>query len=154
MQPCAIVATVGNTSTGAVDPTRAIGELAAREKIWLHVDGAYAGSATICPELRDLWDGIEYADSIVTNPHKWMFTPIDCSVLYTRRPDVLRAAFAPAETPAYLTLSDTADINYMDFGVPMGRAHGSRGRAGRDQSRAVNEMDKEIDRGVSICRGC
>jgi len=121
MLPMAIVATAGNTSTGAIDPTRAIGELAAREKIWLHVDGAYAGSATICPELRDLWDGIEYADSIVTNPHKWMFTPIDCSVLYTRRPEALRAAFAPAETPAYLTLSDTADVNYMDFGVPMGR---------------------------------
>lgn len=121
MKPCAIVATAGNTSTGAIDPIRAIGEIAQRENIWLHVDGAYAGSSTICPEFRFLWDGIEYADSLVTNPHKWMFTPIDLSVLYTRRPDVLRTAFAPKATPAYLTLSDTADINYMDFGLAMGR---------------------------------
>ncbi len=121
MKPMAIVATAGNTSTGAIDPVRAIGEIAARHKLWLHVDAAYAGSATICPELRDLWDGIEYADSIVVNPHKWLFTPIDLSVMYTKRADVLRAAFAPAETPAYLTLSDTADVNYMDFGLAMGR---------------------------------
>ena len=121
MRPCAIVATAGNTSTGAIDPVRAIGEIASRENIWLHVDAAYAGSATLCPEFRFLWDGIEYADSLVTNPHKWMFTPIDCSVLYTRRPGVLRAAFAPAEVPPYLTLSDAADVNYMDFGLAMGR---------------------------------
>ena len=119
--PCAIVATAGNTSTGAVDPVRAIGEVAAREKVWYHVDAAYAGSATICPEFRFLWDGVEYADSVVTNPHKWLFTQMDCAVLYTRRPEVLRAAFAPKETPAYLTLSDTAEVNYMDFGIAMGR---------------------------------
>lgn len=119
--PCAIVAMAGNTSTGAIDPLHAIGEIAARENVWLHVDAAYAGSATICPEFRFLWDGIEYADSVVTNPHKWLFTPIDCSVLYTRKPGVLRAAFAPAEVPPYLTLSDAADVNYMDFGLAMGR---------------------------------
>ena len=119
--PMGIIATAGNTSTGAIDPVRAIGEIARRENIWLHVDASYAGPATICPEFRSLWDGIEYADSIVVNPHKWMFTPIDCSVLYTRRPEVLRAAFAPAETPVYLTLSDAADVNYMDYGLAMGR---------------------------------
>ncbi len=119
--PCAIVATAGNTSTGAIDPLPAIGAIAEREKVWLHVDAAYAGSATICPELRFLWDGIEYADSVVTNPHKWLFTQVDCSVLYTRKPDVLRAAFAPAGVPPYLVLSDTADVNYMDFGLAMGR---------------------------------
>jgi aromatic-L-amino-acid decarboxylase len=117
--PCAIVATAGTTSTAAVDPVRAIGEIAQRERCWLHVDAAYAGSATIVPEYRFLWDGIEYADSIVTNPHKWLFTPIDCSVLYTRRPEVLRETFSLV--PEYLKTTDTAEINYMDYGLQLGR---------------------------------
>jgi aromatic-L-amino-acid decarboxylase len=119
--PCAIVATVGTTSSAAVDPVRRIAEIARRENAWLHIDSAYAGPATICPELRWLWDGVEGADSIVVNPHKWMFTPIDCSVLYTRHPEVLRSAFSLAETPAYLTLTDTAEVNYMDYGLQLGR---------------------------------
>jgi aromatic-L-amino-acid decarboxylase len=117
--PCIVVATTGTTSTASVDPVRAIGEIAEREKMWLHVDAAYAGSATIAPEFRFLWDGIEYADSIVTNPHKWLFTPIDCSVLYTRKPDVLRETFSLV--PEYLTTTDTAEINYMDYGLQLGR---------------------------------
>jgi aromatic-L-amino-acid decarboxylase len=117
--PCAIVATAGTTSTAAVDPVRAIGEIAKRENCWFHVDAAYAGSATICPEFRFLWEGIEYADSIVMNPHKWLFTPIDCSVLYTRRPEVLRETFSLV--PEYLTTTDTAEINYMDYGLQLGR---------------------------------
>lgn len=119
MLPCVIVATTGTTSTAAVDPVRAIGEIAQRENCWLHVDAAYAGSATIVPELRFIWDGIEYADSIVTNPHKWLFTPIDCSVLFTRRPDVLRETFSLV--PEYLKTTDTAEINYMDYGLQLGR---------------------------------
>ncbi|HEX6100210.1 MAG TPA: pyridoxal-dependent decarboxylase [Thermoanaerobaculia bacterium] len=119
MLPCVIVATTGTTATAAVDPVRAIGEIAKRENCWLHVDAAYAGSATIVPEYRWLWDGIEYADSIVTNPHKWLFTPIDCSVLYTRRPDVLRQTFSLV--PEYLKTTDTAEINYMDYGIQLGR---------------------------------
>ena len=117
--PCAIVATVGTTSFASVDPIRAIGEIAAREKIWYHVDTAYAGSAMICPELRAQWDGIELADSIVVNPHKWLFTQVDCSVLYTRRPDVLRETFSLV--PEYLKTTDTAEINYMDYGLQLGR---------------------------------
>jgi aromatic-L-amino-acid decarboxylase len=118
--PCVVVATAGTTSTGAVDPVRAIGEIAQREKCWLHVDGAYAGSATICPEFRFLWDGVaEYADSVVVNPHKWLFTQIDCSVLYTRRPEVLRETFSLV--PEYLKTTDTAEINYMDYGLQLGR---------------------------------
>lgn len=117
--PVAISATVGTTSTASVDPVRQIGEIAKREKIWLHVDAAYGGSATIAPEFRWLWDGIEYADSIVTNPHKWLFTPIDCSVLYTRRPDVLKHTFSLV--PEYLKTTDTAEINYMDYGLQLGR---------------------------------
>jgi aromatic-L-amino-acid decarboxylase len=117
--PCVVVATAGTTSTAAVDPVRAIGEIAKREYCWLHVDAAYAGSATICEENRWIWDGIELADSIVTNPHKWLFTPIDCSVLYTRRPDVLRETFSLV--PEYLETTDTAEINYMDYGIQLGR---------------------------------
>ena len=120
MLPCVVVATTGTTSTAAVDPVRAIGEIAKRENCWLHVDAAYAGSATICEENRWIWDGVpEYADSIVTNPHKWFFTPIDCSVLYTRRPDVLRETFSLV--PEYLKTTDTAEINYMDYGLQLGR---------------------------------
>ena len=117
--PCAVVATAGTTSTAAVDPVRALGEIARRENCWFHVDAAYAGSATIVPEYRFLWDGIELADSIVTNPHKWLFTPIDCSVLYTRRPEVLRETFSLV--PEYLKTTDTAEINYMDYGLQLGR---------------------------------
>ena len=117
--PCAISATVGTTSTSSVDPLRAIAAITAREKVWLHVDAAYAGSATIVPEYRWLWDGIEAADSIVVNPHKWLFTPIDCSVLYTRRPELLRETFSLV--PEYLKTTDTAEVNYMDYGLQLGR---------------------------------
>ena len=117
--PFAIVATVGTTSFASVDPIRAIGEIAAREKIWYHVDAAYAGSAMICPEFRAQWDGVELADSVIVNPHKWLFTPMDCSVLWTRRPDVLRATFSLV--PEYLKTTDTAEINYMDYGLQLGR---------------------------------
>jgi aromatic-L-amino-acid decarboxylase len=117
--PMAISAATGTTSTAAVDPVRAIAEIAKRENIWLHVDAAYGGSATIAPEFRWLWDGVEAADSIVVNPHKWLFTPIDCSVLYTRKPDVLRETFSLV--PEYLKTTDTAEINYMDYGLQLGR---------------------------------
>ena len=119
--PCAICVTLGTTSTASVDPLPEIAEIAAKHDIWIHVDAAYAGSATVVPEYRWLWKGIEAADSIVVNPHKWLFTPIDCSVLYTKKPQFLRDAFSPLETPAYLKLADVADINYMDFGLQLGR---------------------------------
>jgi len=117
--PCAISATLGTTSTASVDPLPQIAGIARREKMWLHVDAAYAGSATIEPTLRWLWTGIEAADSIVVNPHKWLFTPIDCSVLYTRKPDVLRQTFSLI--PEYLKTTDTAEVNYMDYGLQLGR---------------------------------
>jgi aromatic-L-amino-acid decarboxylase len=117
--PCAISATVGTTSTASVDPVRQIAEVAQRERLWLHVDAAYAGSATIEPSFRWLWDGVEHADSIVVNPHKWLFTPIDCSVLYTRKPDLLRETFSLV--PEYLKTTDTAEVNYMDYGLQLGR---------------------------------
>lgn len=117
--PVAIAATLGTTSTASVDPLPEIGAIAKREKIWLHVDAAYAGSATIAPEYRWLWKGIENADSIVVNPHKWLFTPFDCGVLYTRRPDALKETFSLV--PEYLKTSESDVINYMDYGLQLGR---------------------------------
>lgn len=119
MRPCAIAATVGTTSTAAVDPVAAIAAIAQREGCWLHVDASYAGSAGLVPELRSIWSGVGGADSIVVNPHKWMFTPVDCSVLYTRHPDRLKETFSLV--PEYLKTTDTADINYMDYGLQLGR---------------------------------
>lgn len=119
VRPCAVVATLGTTSTASVDPLPAIVKIARDAGMWVHVDSAYAGPATIAPEFRWLWNGIEGADSIVVNPHKWLFTPIDCSVLYTSRPDVLRETFSLV--PEYLKTSDGAEVNYMDYGLQLGR---------------------------------
>lgn len=118
-RPIALVATAGTTSTTSVDPLRALGEVARRENLWYHIDAAYAGSAAICPEFRALLDGLELADSVVTNPHKWLFTPVDCSVLLTRKPGVLKAAFAL--TPEYLRSAETGVTNLNEYGVQLGR---------------------------------
>jgi aromatic-L-amino-acid decarboxylase len=117
--PLAVVATVGTTSTTSVDPLPQIAEIARRENLWLHVDGAYAGTAAICPELRERMPGLEQADSIVVNPHKWLFVPVDCSVLFVRDVDRLREAFSIV--PEYLRTSEVAATNLMDFGVQLGR---------------------------------
>jgi aromatic-L-amino-acid decarboxylase len=114
----AVVATVGTTGTTSVDPVPELARRCDDAGVWLHVDAAYAGSAAVCPELRWCLDGCERADSLVVNPHKWLFTPMDCSVLWTRRPDALHAAFA--STRDYLT--GTADaIDLKDFGPALGR---------------------------------
>ena len=118
--PLAIVATVGTTSTTAIDPVAVIAGICGREKIWLHVDASYGGSAAILHEKRYVLDGCDRADSLVVNPHKWLFTPMDCSVLYTRRPDLLKRAFQ--HIPDYLVVSDGKDVvNLMDYGVALGR---------------------------------
>lgn len=118
--PLAVVACVGTTSTTAIDPVGAIADICAREKIWLHVDAAYAGSAAILPEMRFILDGCDRADSLVVNPHKWLFTPMDCSVLFTRRPELLRQAFQVI--PDYLAVSNPGSAtNLMDYGVSLGR---------------------------------
>ncbi len=118
--PLAVVATVGTTSTTAIDPVPAIGEICAKHRMWLHVDASYGGSAAILPEMRHVLDGCERADSLVVNPHKWLFTPMDCSVLYTRRPDLLKRAFR--HIPDYLSVSDGKEVtNLMDYGVALGR---------------------------------
>jgi aromatic-L-amino-acid decarboxylase len=117
--PCAVVATVGTTSTTSVDPVPAIAEIAGRERIWLHVDAAYAGSAAVVPEMRWLMDGCERADSIVTNPHKWMFVPVDCSILLYRNPEAIRRAFSLV--PDYLRSEHEEVRNPMDYGIALGR---------------------------------
>jgi aromatic-L-amino-acid decarboxylase len=119
-RPIAVVATVGTTSTSSVDPVSAIVPIARAAGCWVHVDGAYGGPAAIVPELRWLLDGVDGADSLVVNPHKWLFTPVDCSVLYTRRPEVLKQAFSLVAE--YLrTRDDDRVVNLMDYGVQLGR---------------------------------
>ncbi len=117
--PFAVVATVGTTSSTSIDPIPAIADICQREHIWLHVDGAYGGIAAIMPEMRYVLDGCNRADSFVTNPHKWLFTPIDCSALYTRHVDILKQAFSLV--PDYLTTAEGNVNNYMDWGVQLGR---------------------------------
>jgi len=118
--PFAVTATVGTTSTTSIDPVPAIADVCVREGLWLHVDTAYAGSAAVVPELRWVLAGCERADSLVVNPHKWMFVPVDLSVLYTRRPEVVRQAFSVL--PEYLkTAEEVAAPNLMDYGVSLGR---------------------------------
>jgi aromatic-L-amino-acid/L-tryptophan decarboxylase len=140
VRPLAVVATLGTTSTTSVDPVGVVGEVARSRGAWLHVDAAYAGAAAMVPELRPHFRGWEEADSIVFNPHKWLFTPMDCSILYTRDPETVRAAFSLV--PEYLRTpgqgspgqgsqgrggrgkdtpgqADTTDL--MDYGVALGR---------------------------------
>jgi aromatic-L-amino-acid/L-tryptophan decarboxylase len=119
-QPLAVVATVGTTSSTSVDPVPAIADLCGRESIWLHVDAAYAGVAAMVPGREEILQGAELADSLVVNPHKWLFTPFDLSVLYCRHMDVIRSAFAL--TPEYLKTIEAAPVrNLMDTGIQLGR---------------------------------
>ena len=120
--PAMVCATVGTTSSGAVDPVRAIGELCRQEKIWLHVDAAHAGSSTICPEHRHLVDGVELADSYTFNPHKWLLTNFDCSCFWVADRAALTGALSVL--PEYLRnrATESGDvIDYRDWHVPLGR---------------------------------
>jgi aromatic-L-amino-acid decarboxylase len=116
----AVVATVGTTSTTSVDPVPALADACAQAGAWLHVDAAYAGSAMVCPELRWAFEGVERADSLVVNAHKWMFTPMDCSLLWTSRPDEFRAAFSLI--PEYLRTPDEEyALSLSEYGPALGR---------------------------------
>ena len=118
--PFCVSATIGTTSTTSIDPVPQIADICEKYKLWLHVDAAYAGAAAILPEMRSILAGCDRADSFVMNPHKWLFTPIDFSAFYCRRPEVLRQAFSL--TPEYLQTSDSAGVtNYMDYGIQLGR---------------------------------
>jgi aromatic-L-amino-acid decarboxylase len=118
--PCCVVTTVGTTSTSSCDPVSAIADLCEQQRIWLHVDTAYAGPAAILPELRGYFEGCERADSLVLNPHKWLFTPFDLSVLYCRDMKMLRRAFSLV--PEYLRTNESETVmNGMDYGIQLGR---------------------------------
>ncbi|MDQ6827160.1 MAG: pyridoxal-dependent decarboxylase, partial [Candidatus Eremiobacteraeota bacterium] len=119
MRPMCIVATVGTTSTTSSDSIEKIVRIAKRYDTWLHVDAAYAGIAAILPEHRSLLRGVEAADSLVVNPHKWLFVPIDFSVLYSRRPEIIKRAFSLVAD--YLATPQEGAENYMDYGLQLGR---------------------------------
>lgn len=119
-QPCAVVATTGTTTTTAIDPIGAIARISEKYGLWLHVDAAMAGSAMILPECRSMWDGIESADSIVLNPHKWLGAAFDCSVYLIRDPQHLIRVMST--NPSYLQTSADGQVkNYRDWGLPLGR---------------------------------
>jgi aromatic-L-amino-acid decarboxylase len=114
----AVVATVGTTGTTSVDPVPELARRCEEAGVWLHVDAAYAGSAWVCDELRWSMDGVDRADSVVVNPHKWLFTPMDCSAFWTRRPEVLHDTFSLV--PDYLAATREA-VDLKDFGPALGR---------------------------------
>jgi aromatic-L-amino-acid decarboxylase len=119
-RPCALVAAVGTTATTALDPLAAMAELAARHGLWLHVDAALAGTAMLCPENRWMWEGVERADSVVLNPHKWMGTGFDLSAYFVRDPEHLVRVMST--DPSYLrTAQDGLVRNLRDWGIPLGR---------------------------------
>jgi aromatic-L-amino-acid decarboxylase len=118
--PFCVVATLGTTSSTSVDPCDAIAAICRREKLWLHVDAAYAGAAAIVPEMRPLLAGWEHADSIVVNPHKWMFTPFDASLLLFRSGEMFRDAFSLV--PEYLRTPEAGGVhNFNEYGIQLGR---------------------------------
>jgi aromatic-L-amino-acid decarboxylase len=118
--PCAVIATTGTTAVTAVDPVGAIAALAKQHGIWMHVDAAMAGSAMILPECRWMWEGIEGADSIVLNPHKWLGAAFDCSIYLVR--DAQHLIRVMSTSPSYLqTAADAQVKNYRDWGLPLGR---------------------------------
>ena len=120
LRPCAVVATTGTTTSTALDPVEEVARVAAQYAIWLHVDAAMAGSAMILPECRWMWQGIEAADSLVLNPHKWLGVAFDCSLYYVRDPEHLIRVMST--NPSYLRSSADSQVkNLRDWGLPLGR---------------------------------
>ena len=120
LTPCAVVGTTGTTTTTALDPIDAIAKIARQHNVWLHVDAAMAGSAMILPECRWMWEGIEFADSLVFNPHKWLGAAFDCSLYYVRDPQHLVRVMST--NPSYLQSAVDSEVkNLRDWGIPLGR---------------------------------
>jgi len=118
-RPMAVVATVGTTSTTSIDPVPEIAAIAREHGLWLHVDAAYAGIAAMLPEFASLLDGLELADSLVVNPHKWLFVPMDCSALFVKDEAIVRRAFSIV--PEFVLSTPDAAVNYMEYGLQLGR---------------------------------
>ncbi len=121
-KPFCVAATVGTTSTTSIDPLAQAGEIARKHNLWFHVDAAYAGSAALLEEHRHILDGAAQADSVVMNPHKWLFTPMDLSILYTRRPEIMRRMLSLEETPPYLDAAALhRAVNLSEYSLALGR---------------------------------
>ena len=120
LRPCCIVASVGSTSTSAIDPIPEIAVIARKHDVWLHVDAAYGGSAAVLPEMRHILAGADQAQSLAFNPHKWLYVSIDCSILYTNRPDILRRA-SSLNAEYTRTAEDDHVVNFNEYGVQLGR---------------------------------
>jgi aromatic-L-amino-acid decarboxylase len=121
-KPFCVVATLGTTSSSSVDPLKDIAAIAKRYQLWLHIDAAYGGPAALLEEHRHILDGSAEADSMVINPHKWLFVPVDLSILYTRRPEIMRRALSLEETPAYLvTAEHDRALNFSEYSLNLGR---------------------------------
>jgi aromatic-L-amino-acid decarboxylase len=121
-QPFCIVPTLGTTSSASLDPLPEIAAIARRYRLWLHIDAAYAGPAALLDEYKHLLDSADAADSLVVNPHKWLFTPMDLSILYTRRPEIFRRALSLEETPAYIVTAGAARaVNFSEYALSLGR---------------------------------
>jgi aromatic-L-amino-acid/L-tryptophan decarboxylase len=144
---CAVVATVGTTSTTSVDPVAEIAERCAEAGAWLHVDAAYAGCAMVCPELRWAFAGVEDADSLVVNPHKWLLTTQGCSAFWTRRPEDLRAALSLV--PEYLRTSDDV-ASFSEFGVELGRGFRALKLWTVMRCRGREGLQETIRRGIAL----
>ncbi|MCP4725200.1 MAG: amino acid decarboxylase [bacterium] len=120
MRPFAVVSTIGTTSTTSIDPVPEIGNICKKHDLWHHVDGAYAGVVSIVPERKSLMDGFENVDSYVTNPHKWLFTPIDTSLIFYKDPEKVSSAFSIV--PEYLKTAESSEtVDYMNYGIQLGR---------------------------------
>jgi len=148
-RPCALVAAIGTTATTALDPLEAMAELAARYDMWLHVDAALAGTAMICPEYRWMWKGIERADSIVLNPHKWMGTGFDLTAYYVKDPQHLIRVMGT--NPSYLRTAHDAEVNnFRDWGIPLGRRFRSLKLWFLIQEYGVEGIQMRIRRDISL----
>jgi aromatic-L-amino-acid decarboxylase len=148
-KPCAIVAAIGTTATTGIDPLMKMSELAARYKVWLHVDAALAGTAMVCPEYRWMWEGIEWADSLVLNPHKWMGTGFDLTAYFIKDPQHLIRVMGT--NPSYLRTALDGEVNnFRDWGIPLGRRFRSLKLWFLIQEYGVEGIQARIRRDISL----